>query len=282
MPEAKTSSRSLPERARGLVSSPASGRRIDAHRQPAPDDLDDMVECLWVGRWDLPPDAPHETELLSDPCVHVAFERGGPHAGARVVGVWSRRWHRRLEGRGLVRAAKLRAGAVRAWFDVPAHTLENRIVPLVGFFAETTEPWLGKILDPPDDATGLDALARWLRAMRRQEPAPQVRDAVALAARIATDPRLTSVEALASAVGRHPRALQRLFRDFVGVSPKFVIRRHRLQEVARRLERGDDPRATLADLAADLGYTDQAHLARDFRAAVGKSPSAFAAFVRRS
>ena len=30
---------------------------------------------------------------------------------------------------------------------------------------------------------------------------------------------------------------------------------------------------------ADLGYTDQAHLARDFKSVVGKSPSAFAASV---
>jgi AraC-like DNA-binding protein len=37
----------------------------------------------------------------------------------------------------------------------------------------------------------------------------------------------------------------------------------------------------LADLAAALGYTDQAHLARDFKSVVGKSPSAFATSVWR-
>ncbi len=53
---------------------------------------------------------------------------------------------------------------------------------------------------------------------------------------------------------------------------------NRLQEVALRIERGEGPTLTL--LAAELGYTDQAHLARDFKSAVGKSPTDFASSVR--
>ena len=75
-------------RARGLVSGRKSGRRIDAQTFAPPADLADVVQCFWVGRWDLPEGAPHDTELLSDPCLHMAFETpGGPHAGARLVGV---------------------------------------------------------------------------------------------------------------------------------------------------------------------------------------------------
>jgi AraC-like DNA-binding protein len=67
--------------------------------------------------------------------------------------------------------------------------------------------------------------------------------------------------------------LERLFAEHVGAPPKHVIRRHRLQEVALRLERGEAP--SLADLAAELGYTDQSHLTRDFKSVVGKSPREF-------
>jgi AraC-like DNA-binding protein len=31
-----------------------------------------------------------------------------------------------------------------------------------------------------------------------------------------------------------------------------------------------------AEIAADLGYADQAHLTRDFRAAIGQTPAAYA------
>jgi len=98
---------------------------------------------------------------------------------------------------------------------------------------------------------------------------------VAIVERVRTDPSVTSVERLAGVAGVSVRPLQRLFREHVGASPKWVIRRNRLQEVAVRIESGDSP--NLAALAADLGYTDQAHLARDFRSATGLSPSAFRA-----
>jgi AraC-like DNA-binding protein len=68
------------------------------------------------------------------------------------------------------------------------------------------------------------------------------------------------------------RGLQRLFREYVGVSPKWVIQRYRLFEAAERLSAGevDD-----AQLARELGYFDQAHFIRDFKAVVGRSPQAF-------
>jgi AraC-like DNA-binding protein len=75
----------------------------------------------------------------------------------------------------------------------------------------------------------------------------------------------------------HLRELQRWFRDAVGVSPKWVIQRYRLHEALSALERGD---ATVAQLAAELGYADQAHFARDFKRLVGISPSRYAARVR--
>jgi AraC-like DNA-binding protein len=61
----------------------------------------------------------------------------------------------------------------------------------------------------------------------------------------------------------------------VGVSPKWIIRRYRLHEAADRLANGGA--ADLAELAAALGYYDQAHLTRDFTALVGKSPAEYRA-----
>lgn len=70
------------------------------------------------------------------------------------------------------------------------------------------------------------------------------------------------------------RRMQRLFREYVGVTPKWVIQRYRLIEAAARLAAGraDD----LADLALDLGYADQAHFIRDFKRIVGRPPAGYA------
>jgi AraC-like DNA-binding protein len=69
------------------------------------------------------------------------------------------------------------------------------------------------------------------------------------------------------------RSLQQLFSDYVGVSPKWVIRRYRLHEAADRLANGEE--VDLTALALDLGYFDQAHFTSDFRKLVGQAPGQY-------
>ena len=248
---------------------------MEAERRPAPPDLHEVVECFWLGRWDLPAEAPHTTRLLGDPCIHFCFERS--HSAGwveqRLVGVWTRTWERRLEGKGVVRAAKLRPGAAAA-FGLDAARSRNRQLPLAQVpGGESPDP----ALFSEDDDEAFEAVARLLRERRVASPdTPRAQEAVEAARE---DPSLLRVAQLASQLGLSERALQRLFATHVGASPKFVIRRHRLQEAARRLEVGEV--RSLADLAYELGYADQAHLARDFKAAVGVAPSVFSEEVHR-
>lgn len=263
-------------RTRGLVSRPSPAGVTSSTHPPRPE-LADVVETLWVGRWKLSGQPSHTTELLGDPSVHFVFE-GGAQRGSRVVGVWTRVWRRTLEGDGFVRGVKLRPGGFRAFACTPAIQLSCQIAPLNSVFAEVAGELEAAILGPVEDGPALEHLQTWLLAQRRSEELRQVHLAIALVERIVQDPAMTSVDQLASAAGMGPRALQSLFREHVGASPKWVIRRNRLQEVAKRLERGEA--ANLADLAAELGYADQAHMARDFKTAVGKSPSSFVRSLR--
>ncbi len=254
-----------PRRTRGLVSNRASGARVHAQRYPVPAELEGVIETVWTGWWDLRGQEDHVTELLSDPCVNLVFERSG-QAGAdqaRVVGVWTRLWIRRLSGTGRVWGLKLRPGAVRALLPEPAHTYRDRHTPL-------DEPeLLTQVLDAPGDDQAVDALVRW--ACSRSRP-----EASSLAVAVmehALSSELTRVDQLALHAGLSVRGLQRLFREHVGASPKWVLRRARLQEAAVRVEHGGAQQ--LADLAYELGYADQAHLARDFRAATGRTLTRF-------
>jgi transcriptional regulator GlxA family with amidase domain len=95
--------------------------------------------------------------------------------------------------------------------------------------------------------------------------------------RITEDPGLQRVAQLAGASGLSERKLQRLFSDYVGVSPKWVMRRARLHEAALRVEAHGPASVDWAALAADLGYADQAHLTRDFTATLGAPPTRYAA-----
>ncbi|MFI7577316.1 helix-turn-helix domain-containing protein [Micromonospora sp. NPDC049497] len=98
-------------------------------------------------------------------------------------------------------------------------------------------------------------------------------EVVALVEAIRTDRTVLRVDDFARRYGLSTRRLQRLFLTHVGVGPKWVIRRYRLHEA---IERAADGPPDWATLAADLGYSDQAHLVRDFTAAAGVSPAAYA------
>jgi AraC-like DNA-binding protein len=95
---------------------------------------------------------------------------------------------------------------------------------------------------------------------------------------VATDRDITRVDHLVQAFGLGARKLQRLFDEYVGVSPKWIIQRYRLHEAAERIAAG-----TVSDgatLAQDLGYADQAHFIRDFKRLVGGSPAEYAKAFR--
>lgn len=84
-----------------------------------------------------------------------------------------------------------------------------------------------------------------------------------------------AVRAVADEVGWSERHLERRFRAEFGVGPKTLARMARFDRVRHRLARRavDGVPLGLADLAADGGYADQAHLAREFGVLAGCSPT---------
>jgi len=118
----------------------------------------------------------------------------------------------------------------------------------------------------------------FLRA-RWPEPDPNVALVGRIVADLLHDRTTTRVDDVTTRFAIPSRRLQRLFARYVGVSPKWVLRRYRLQEAAARLaEEHDRP---WAEVAAELGYFDQSHFSRDFTAAIGMTPAAYARACHR-
>ena len=84
------------------------------------------------------------------------------------------------------------------------------------------------------------------------------------------------VAELAAETGWSARYLSSAFRAETGLGPKAAARVFRFDHARRRIARAAAaaaPGTTLAGLAADCGYYDQAHLARDFRSLAGCPPT---------
>ncbi len=82
-----------------------------------------------------------------------------------------------------------------------------------------------------------------------------------------------SLQDLADLAGLSRFHLTRVFQKRFGLAPSAYLRLLRLERAKRLLASGDTP----ADVAASLGFADQAHLTRRFRAAYGMTPGRYRA-----
>ncbi|HEY3739818.1 MAG TPA: helix-turn-helix domain-containing protein [Bryobacteraceae bacterium] len=256
--------------ARGVLRRPAAGGKMKhTRRAPAPD-LAPWIAHYWSVEWDLRGSDPHIAETLPHPNVQLVFENGA----ATVSGVQTSRFTRVLEGRSKVFGVKFRAGGFRAFYGRPVAELADRTVPATEIFGGSILELGAVVLGKGRERDRLKAADEFFRA-RRLTADPSAERAAELVERIQREPEIRTVDELAARAGIGKRALQRLFQEFVGASPKWVIRRYRLHEAVERIH--SSAQIDLAQLAVELGYFDQAHLINDFRSIVGMTPGRYGA-----
>lgn len=267
---------------RGVLRSPgAAGSFVLDRCRPAPE-LAALVECYWNVRWDLRGLPPRDQQVLAHPQVHLVFEQ----PEARVYGVDRGLFVRRLEGRGQVLGVKFQPGGFRPFWGRPVQELADRVLPATvalgtdgdgdadGDAGEAAVAGANRRILALDSLPAMAALADAFLLARLPAADPRVAEVTAIVELAATDHGIVRVEQLAARCGVSVRTLQRLFAEYVGVGPKWVLRRARLQQAALLADAGavDWPL-----LAAELGYADQAHLSRDFTAVVGRPPTRYTA-----
>lgn len=268
---------------RGILDPGQLLRHVDLTRTPPPQPLAGLIDRFWGVTYDLPTGARLQTEVLTHPGANLSVGHGdaGGDVEARAYGVARDLSTRTLVGTGWTVAAMTRPGGLGPFVRASVAALTDRMVPM-GDALGLDEPALVAAVDgAADQPARTDALvAALLALLDRADPdrlatALQVTEVARLAE---TDRSLSRVDTLANAAGTSARTLQRMFREHAGVSPLWVLRRYRLLDAAELVRDGRE--VSWAEVAAMLGYADQAHLIRDFRAATGQTPAAYAAAQR--
>ncbi|SFY37382.1 helix-turn-helix domain-containing protein [Streptomyces atratus] len=256
---------------RGIVDAPELFAQVRFRRREPAAGLRPYLEHYWLIDWDLP--QPYASHLVPHPSVNLVFQRYGDEADfAEVSGIGLDLFTQKLAGRGRVCGVQFRPGGFRPFApDRPVSQWTGRRLPADDVFASPAPP--SDVLGPADEDARVAALDAYLLALA-SGPDPQAERAMALVDLVRTDRTVRRVGELARMEGVSSRSLQRLFATYVGVGPKWVILRYRIHEALERAE--SDRQVDWAALAAELGYSDQAHLTRDFTATVGVPPTAFA------
>jgi AraC-like DNA-binding protein len=253
-----------PKGTRGILNPVEGLAHFQLERQPAPAELGFFVERFWTVRWDLEGLAPFEQEILPYPCVNLSFVSGR----FEVHGPGTRRFVAQLSGRGRVFGTKFTPAGFSAFASVPMRSLVDRVL--------SVEEATGRALKPPvsDEPSSVQSAVREFLCEFAAPRDPSIALVDQLVAAAQEDRTIARAEDLARVAGTSVRSLHRLFEQHVGVGPKWVVRRSRVQEAAERVARAE--RVDWAKIAQELGYHDQAHLIRDFRAQIGFTPAAYA------
>jgi AraC-like DNA-binding protein len=254
----------------GILNPRAGEAQFTLDRRAPSDDLEAFVERHWSVRWSLRGRAPFAQETLPHPNVNLVI---GTHRPG-VHGIGTTRFVAELEGNGFVVGVKFRPGGFFPFYGRDVVELRERERSLVAVFGAEGARLEEDVMGAESDDARIALLETFLRARE-----PKIDPLALLAGRAVdaarADPSLSRARELAEQVGVSVRTLERICRRYVGVGPKWVLRRYRVHEACERIAAGGAP--SWSSLALELGYCDQAHFIRDFRSQVGRTPVEYAA-----
>ena len=242
------------------------------HRYAPSEGLADLVERYWIPVWSLP--GPSTQSTLQHPVCLIVVS----NTYARFYGVARGRSSVTLEGDGWAVGTMFTPAAGRLVLGRSVAGVTDTYVDLAEVGALDAEALVAEIHEamatdphaPASHAVAIGALERRLAAyVPVDEPGLVINDVVAW---LRDHPEVTRVDELAAHAGLSERSLQRLVEQRVGMSPKWLIQRRRLHDAVEALKAGE---SSLADMAARLGYADQAHFTHDFRTVTGMTPGEY-------
>ncbi len=254
---------------RGILRPQVGEKKFQLSLHAPARDLGFFVEHYWIVDWDLRGQEPYLSEVLPHPCVHLVIEKDK----SRIVGVMKGRFSYLLVDKGRVFGVKFKSGAFHPFVSSPVSRFTNSSISLGAAFGVDGEALEAAILSLEDQGRMIERAEQFLRE-RRPERDETVAVIHGIVDRISADREITKVDDLVSRLNVNKRTVQRIFSQYVGVSPKWVIKRYRLLEAAEQLAGGDV--TDWPALALDLGYFDQAHFIKDFKAIVGRAPADYA------
>ncbi|WP_246066914.1 helix-turn-helix domain-containing protein [Paenibacillus koleovorans] len=230
-----------------------------------------FVKHYWIVSWDLTAagDEPFLQEVVPNPCVNLVVERGK----SAIFAPAKQRHAHYIEGKGTVFGVKFKPGGFYPFVKTAISGMAEHPLGLHEVFGaearETEHAFL-------TEANGDERMVELAEAMIRPKlPVPD--ENVTLINRIVDqvceDRTLTKVDELCESFDLNKRKLQRLFEQYVGVSPKWMIRLYRIQNAAEAIDLGEEH--DWLQLSLKLGYYDQAHFTKDFKLLVGKTPEEY-------
>jgi AraC-like DNA-binding protein len=250
------------------------------HRYAPARELDGLVQRFWIPTWSVPPSEEAPQKVLQYPVCLIVITA----EYARFYGVSSGLSETTLTGDGWAVGVMFAPAAGYLVTRTPVAAFTDRFVDVGEVLGADGERLVERVrtvmpADPDSSGAHRAAMDAYGDALRPLLPVDAEGDLVnRLVAYVESSSDVTRVAQVCDEFDLSERTLQRLVHRRLGLTPKWLIQRRRLQEAAERLRSCP---SSLSEVAAVLGYADQPHFIRDFSKVTSMTPGEFAALYGR-
>lgn len=240
--------------------------------------LNKIIECYWYIEHNEPP---HIQKIIPDGFLELIFHFKDLHL-INLHGSWDEQsrtlfagqikkyFYLKNKGAARMFGIKLRPTAMRHLFGLSMHPFTNQVADLSGLKNMHLSE-LEKLVMAQHDFENMvtkteDFLKSFVTIPFAQHPVDMAVD------QIINSRGKTDVQMLCNLLSISERHLERIFREYVGLPPKFYARIIRFSNIFH-LVNSKDP--GWSDLVYDSGFYDQSHFIRNFKAFTGEEPTSY-------
>lgn len=256
---------------------------MDYRILPAPDFLKNHIHYFWVWEHAATGGSPQVFRPVADGHPGLIFQasdkdvfcnsNGERYSSLFVYGQTVQ--HRELHAQGSFKAWGIcfKPHALKSLFGLDADELTDTCAPLANLIPQRESSLPQELQDLPSAALQIERMANFFRQRLQQgKPASATHTEHALTQLLHSKGKV-SLKTLQDTLQLSERALERKFRQEVGISPKLFSRICRFQASLQQLKSGQYDK--LSDIAFENGYADQSHFIRVFREFSGFTPEEY-------
>jgi AraC-like DNA-binding protein len=203
----------------GVLHKKSSDQHYQLRRYLPDPTIAPLVEEFWLVDWDLRDQPPHTQQNLPDPNMHLVIS----NQDTKVMGPVSKKYRYTMQQQGKIIGVKFNLGVLAKKLPSPIDKAVDNEFEAAEVFEFDQQKVLDNTLNAKSDKEVVANLSHeLLTSIIQVEPA--MFKVQTLVQQIKNNSEINRVETLAALSQTSVRNLQRLFKTYVGLSPKWLIR----------------------------------------------------------
>ena len=247
-----------------------------------PAELNRYIECFWIVEDEDP--TPTIQKIIPDGFPEMVFHFGDPYwiklkslksrwnkqSWSLLGGQITQHFFLRNIGVSNILGIKFRPAAIGMLFNVDMHELTDRVVPLRVIGNPALKSLEDLVKRSSTHAERINAVAECILKSSHVVNDQRINDAVD---KILSSNGTIAIGDISRETECNERQLERLFRKYIGLSPKLYSRIVRFAYIFQHVH--GSRRMNGSELGVASGYYDQSHFIKNFKAFTGEDPSAY-------